>query len=306
MKGSILIFVDGLGLGKKDRRSNPCMQDHLNYLNCFENGRSTISIESGGFLVPTDANLGLSGIPQSATGQATILTGVNCSRLLGFHRAGFPNEMLRNLLRQRSLLKQVKDMGLKVSFINAFRPIFFRLNEKTKWRLSTTTVATLSAGLDFFQIDDINKRRSIYHDFTNYYLIKRGFDVPLFTPDEAAAILAEASSKYHFILYEYFLTDRAGHAQDLDFAKTIIRQLDEFITSLLTHIDLNDKLIILTSDHGNIEDLSVKTHTKNSAMTLIWGRNSVVIKDYIRSLEDITPAILNDLQNSYSSTAGEK
>jgi len=48
---------------------------------------------------------------------------------------------------------------------------------------------------------------------------------------------------------------------------------------------------ILTSDHGNIEDLSVRNHTLNDVPTIIWGRNRDEIARGIKDLTDIAPAI---------------
>lgn len=294
----VLIFIDGLGLGPNDPQQNPCVQDDLNFFNCFENGNDVRSTGNGGFLLPTDATLGIEGLPQSATGQSTLLSGINCSKLLGRHLQGYPNNNLRDILRERSLLKQVKEKGYHPAFINAYRPLFFTLKEKTKWRLSTTTVATLSADIPFFQIHDIRNRRSIYHDFTNAALIDRGFNVDLFSPEEAAHILANVSKKFDFVLYEYFMTDRAGHSQEMERSRQEIKKLDLFVTSLLNELDLDESLVVLTSDHGNIEDISVRTHTRNKVMTLLWGNGAEKIVHMIHTLEDITPAILQVLTMS--------
>lgn len=288
----IFIFVDGLGLGSQDPKRNPCAQEGLDILACFENGDGSTSVSRGGFLVPTDATLGLDGLPQSATGQTTLLTGVNCARLLGRHLQGYPNEQLREVLRERSLLKQIKEMGLRPAFVNAYRSLFFALKEKTRWRLSTTTVATLSAGIPFFQIDDIRQGRSLYHDFTNATLIARGFDVPLFSAEEAGRVLARVAEGYDFVLYEYFLTDRAGHSQEMERASHELRKLECFLSTLLSEVDLEESVVIVTSDHGNVEDLSVKTHTRNRVMTLLWGRRSDLVRDDIRTLEDVAPAVV--------------
>ena len=138
----VFIFIDGLGLGLNDPQQNPCIQDNLDIFKCFENGDSVRSAGRGGFLVPTDATLGVDGLPQSATGQSTILTGINCSKLLGRHLQGYPNNLLRNILKKQSLLKQVKELGHEPAFINAYRPLFLTQKEKTNWHISTTTEAT--------------------------------------------------------------------------------------------------------------------------------------------------------------------
>jgi len=292
---AILIFVDGLGLGARNADINPCAAPDIRLLACFENGGIPVPVSRDGHLIPTDATLDIPGLPQSATGQATLFTGVNCAKLLGRHLEGYPNEELRTVMREKSILKQVKDRGLKAAFINAYRPLFFQLKEKTRWRLSATTVANLSAGLPFFGMNDLVERRAVYHDMTNESLIAKGFDVPTWGVDDAADILAQAALTHDLVLYEYFLTDRAGHSRDVTRSQSEIRKLDRFLYTLLTLVDLNKTLILLTSDHGNIEDMSVKTHTRNQVMTLAWGCGAEHMASSIRTLEDITPALLVNL-----------
>jgi len=289
-----MIFVDGLGLGTNDPDRNPCSRAGIDLLALFKDGWDPKPIPMGGYLIPTETTLGIEGLPQSATGQSTIFTGVNCSRLLGKHLPGFPNETLRVTLKKKSILKQIKNSGLRPAFINAYRPLFFKIKESLQWRLSATTIANMAAELPFFHIEDIQKKRSLYHDFSNEALRARKFDVPYFTPEDAGKILAQISGNYDFILYEYFLTDRAGHSQKMDIAVQVLKRFEIFLKTLLKTVD-EQTLVILTSDHGNIEDLSIKTHTRNPAMTLIWGRHSERIKDTIHSLEDITPAIMDIL-----------
>ena len=68
--------------------------------------------------------------------------------------------------------------------------------------------------------------------------------------------------------------------------------LARFIRTLLKSLDLSNTTVLLTSDHGNIEDLSVRNHTLNPVPTIIWGRHGHLLAQRIRNLADITPAIL--------------
>jgi hypothetical protein len=270
----------------------------LTYLGHAGYSDGPVPISGDGLLIPTQATLDTEGLPQSATGQATILTGINCARLLGHHKPAFPNEVLRQVIKEKSILKQVRDMGFRPAFINAYRPLFFTLKESTRWRLSTTTVANLAADLPFFRIEDLVRKKALYHELTNTALIEKGFSVPRFTPEEAADIASGALNDYQLILYEHFLTDRAGHSGRMDRALQILRILDRFIAAILARVDLRSTLIMVTSDHGNVEDLSVDTHTRNPAMTLIWGHDKEEVAGRIRSLEHITPALTAWLQNA--------
>ena len=253
-------------------------------------------------MVSVDATLGIEGLPQSATGQTALLTGVNCAQILGYHKQGFPNKELRDILREKSILKKVTELERKAAFINAFRPRFFKhRTEEIISKLSVTTVANWAAGLSFFTLKDVIERRSLYQDFTNIDLIARGFNMPIFTPHEAGEILASEAQQYDFCLYEYFKTDHAGHSQNMNRATEEIAKLEEFIKSLLSHIDLDRCTLIVTSDHGNIEDLSVRSHTKNRVPVMVWGSQVVQI-DRLQSLTDIVPFVLEILSKKSLAT----
>jgi len=289
---TIFLFIDGLGLGPSDPGVNPCMDSSLHLLRFFENGKFPRDAFHDGVLVAADACLGVEGLPQSASGQTALLTGVNAAGLLGRHLPGYPNETLRSVLREHSIFKRISEAGLRAAFANAYRPLFFRLKEATRWRLSATTVATLSAGLPFFSTDGLQEGRCLYHDLTNDALIERGFDVPRITPAQAGKVLKWISDSYDFILFEYFLTDRAGHGQDMKIALREMWKLDVFVASLLDSVNPEDTLLLLASDHGNIEDLSVKTHTRNRIPVFAWGKGRERIAAEVRTIQDVTPAIL--------------
>ncbi|HDQ45441.1 MAG TPA: peptidase [bacterium] len=292
----LFIFVDGLGVGPADPSVNPCADPALSRLAVYRDAGGLISRDPQAVAVEADAALGVPGLPQSATGQTALFSGVNAPGLLGRHLSGFPNQPLREVLREKSLLKQVKETGLSALFVNAYRDLFFKLSETLQWKLSATTVANLAAGLPFRRIQDIPARRALYHDFTNGALIQKGFDLPEFSPESAGEILAGLSREYALCLFEYFRTDRAGHTQNMEIARAEIRRLDRFLSAILARIDAADTLVLLASDHGNIEDLSVRTHTVHPAMTLAWGRHASVIGEHVRSLTDVAPLLIDLLK----------
>ncbi|MCH8125104.1 alkaline phosphatase family protein [candidate division KSB1 bacterium] len=287
----VFLFVDGLGIGRQDKETNPCCFDETGIFQIFQNSRPNF-LPFDGISLELDATMGISGLPQSATGQTALLTGINSAQLLGRHLSGFPNKTLREALLKQSLLLKLKKKRKKPAFLNAFRPLFFELEENEILRLSATTIANHAANLPFFTLEDIIQKRAIYQDFTNYDLIEKGFEMPVYTPEEAAEIVAEATNRYDFILYEYFKSDKAGHNQDMPLAIAEIQKLGRFVFDFLNRIDLTETIVILTSDHGNIEDLSTKSHTRNPAMTITWGANKNQIAGKLKSITDLTPAIV--------------
>ena len=174
----LLFFIDGLGIGSRGI-SNPLdgLQDAAP-LAVFKNEPPAMSTLDG-VLVPTDACLGIEGRPQSASGQTTILTGVNAPALLGYHKQGFPNKALLEIIREHSLFLKLKHAGVApITFANAYTKRFFE--DRPRW-VSATTAAVEAAGLPFRTIDDLRNGRAVFQDFTNRMLIERGEDVPLRT-----------------------------------------------------------------------------------------------------------------------------
>ncbi len=71
----LLFFIDGLGIGTRGQHNPFDGLTGAEPLAIFQNEKPNIPFE--GLLARTDAQLGIEGRPQSASGQTTILTGVN-------------------------------------------------------------------------------------------------------------------------------------------------------------------------------------------------------------------------------------
>ena len=285
----VLFFIDGLGIGDTNENNPLYTIENIEPLANFKEHQKEIIFD--GCLSATDPRLGVEGRPQSASGQTTILTGVNAPAFLGYHKQGFPNEKLREVIAENSLFLKLRQKNIdEIVFANAYTPQFFE--ETPRWK-SATTCAVEAARMQFRKLPDLFGRKALFHDFTNQSLRERGFDAPVFSPVEAAEILADLSRENRFTLYEHFLTDKIGHDRDFERARIHLPPLAEFIRETLRRIDLENTTLILTSDHGNIEDLSVRNHTLNDIPTIVWGRKRAEVSEKIKDLTDITPAILN-------------
>jgi hypothetical protein len=284
----LLFFIDGLGLGRRGEGNPLSLIENIELLANFEGETSRIIFD--GVLTATDACLGVEGRPQSASGQTTILTGTNAPAILGHHKQGFPNQILRDVIKESSIFLQLKKLGIEPNvFANAYTPQFFQ--EVPRWK-SATTCAVEAADLPFRRLPDLLGRKAVFHDFTNQSLVERGFDVPVFSPEEAGKILADLTKTHRFTLYEHFITDKIGHDQDFERAERHLPSLAAFIRVTLGRVDLEMTTVILTSDHGNIEDLSVRNHTLNDVPTIVWGRKRQYVAERVKALTDITPTIL--------------
>src|SRR5262245_20349299 len=288
----LLFFIDGLGIGTRGPH-NPLdgLEDAAPLAN-FQGEQPQIPF--GGVLIETDARLGVEGRPQSASGQTTILTGINAPATVGYHKQGFPNRALLDVINEHSIFLQLRNGGVgPITFANTYTKWFFET--RPRW-ISATTAAVEAAGMQFNKVEDLKAGRAVYQDFTNRMLIERGEDVGPRTAEEAGDVLASIVARHRFTLYEYFITDKVGHAQDGESARSVLQNLARMIRRVLAKIDLTATTMILTSDHGNIEDLSTRSHTLNPVPTIIWGKGSQQVANRISSLADITPAIVSLLK----------
>jgi 2,3-bisphosphoglycerate-independent phosphoglycerate mutase len=294
----LLFFIDGIGVGSSDPERNPLATGSFPTLGLTET--STPRARAGPPLLAhgIDAALGVPGLPQSATGQTAILTGVNAPAVMGHHLSGFPGPTLRRVLFEHSILKQVRERGRSATFLNAFRPEYFEMPHAQR-RLSATSLATLASGARFRSWEDLLEGRAVTHDLTHWKVRERGYDLPLRTPEEAGRIIAAEAMQNDFSLFEYFETDRAGHARDRERAMHCLGDLDRALEAVLATADLGELTVLVVSDHGNLEDMSVATHTRNPALFEVWGpgdKTKDAAETFVpRRLTDITPYVLRIL-----------
>jgi hypothetical protein len=243
-----------------------------------------------------DATLGVPGLPQSATGQTSILTGINAPAAMGRHVSGFPGPTLRKILFEHSVLKRLTEQGFRATFLNAFGPGFFEAPEAHR-RMSATTLATLASGTPFRNWDDLAGGRAVVHDLTHWRMRERGLDLAPRAPEEAGSIIAREAERADFSLFEYFETDRAGHDQDRPRAMRCLADVNRALETVLASVDLGVTTVLVTSDHGNLEDGRVKTHTDNAALFAAWGAGAAEAAPVAAParLTDLVPFILRAL-----------
>lgn len=311
----VMVFIDGIGLGADDVRTNPFARAPMPTIRSLLDGErllwrddmtvgSPAVVTSRAVLVPVDATLGVDGLPQSATGQTALLTGENGSAALGRHVSGVPTPTLVNILRSHSIFKQLRVNGLSGTFANPFTDEYFEAVEAGRLRMSATTTALVSAELSPRMESDYNAGLAVFHDITGAGLVERGHDVDIISPEEAGRRLADVAATHDFTLFEHFMTDMAGHAQDETLALELLATLDAFLGSLLHNVDLDETLVLVISDHGNMEDLSIRTHTVNPVPALLIGAGKDVIARRLHSLLDVTPVLVDHLQRTRGRASG--
>src|SRR6185436_10886557 len=200
----LLFFIDGLGIGTRGPFNPLDNLPNAAPLAVFQNETPEPFLD--GIVVATDPRLGVEGRPQSASGQTTILTGVNAPAAVGYHKQGFPNKALLEIISEHSIFRQLKAASVEpITFANAYTSRFF--DERPRW-VSATTAAVEAAGLSFRTVADVKNDDAVFMDYTNRILIARGEDVSERSEQEAATVLSHIVAKNRFTLYEYFITDK--------------------------------------------------------------------------------------------------
>lgn len=297
----LFIFLDGIGLGENDPEINPFVRAQTPTLNQLIGGQP-LTRHAAPFdgeyatLLAVDAGVGVKGLPQSATGQAILLTGINIPAEIGYHYGPKPNPEVAQYLNGSTIFSKTVKAGKKAALLNAYPPRYFGGIESGRRLYSSIPLAVTNAGLPLFAKDDLYAGRAMSADFTGegWHGMLGYTDAPTYSPFDAGVKLAELSSQYDFSFFEYWASDYAGHKQDMDWAVRQLETFDEVLKGLLETWRVDDGLVLLTSDHGNMEDLSTRRHT-NAKVPLLLVGDSMIRREFSKGNQDLTgiaPAIM--------------
>ncbi len=297
MHSTLMIFLDGVGIGEKDPAKNPFFQRSFKFFDQVFGetpylGNQNIS-GSDKYIFPVDACMNIEGLPQSGTGQTSIYCGVNASAEIGQHFGPYAHSALKPLIKEKNIFQTFKERGLKVAFANAFPQVFFDYLNSGKTRINVTSVMAMDSEIKFNDIDDLKKGNALSAEITNRrWVEKLNYDIPIIEPETAAERLLNFALENDFTLFEYFHSDHVGHGRLAADKEQLLSDLDQFLYYILANI--NDEItLLICSDHGNLEDISVKSHTLNPALGISAGNNAEYLKDTIKHLYDIKPTIMD-------------
>ena len=295
----LFIFLDGIGLGENNPETNPFARAKMPNLNKLLDGRSLLKDAAPFYgehasLLAVDPAVGVSGLPQSATGQAILLTGVNIPAELGYHYGPKPNPEVAAYLKEATLFSRFVKEGRRAALLNAYPPRYFDGIDSGKRLYSSIPLGVTNAGLPLFKHDDLFAGSALSADFTGEgWRNMLGFsEAPVMEPAQAGRKLGTLAKVYDFSLFEYWASDYAGHKQQMDNAIQLMETFDGVLGGLTEAWD-DDGLILVTSDHGNMEDLSTRKHTDANVPALVIG-NKIARDEFTRDMKDLThiaPAI---------------
>jgi hypothetical protein len=299
---ALIFFLDGVGLGTADPEVNPFSRAELPNLETelgkdwflqpadggpgrIENGRAS--------LVATDPNMGMPGRPQSATGQAAILTGRNVPELVGEHYGPKPNPAVAEVINAGNLFREVRNAGGSAALITPYPQGYFDAINSGKRLLSSVPMAVVSAGLSLMTADDLRAGRAVSPGFTGEgWRDHLGYtDIPILTLEEAGRQIAHVARNYDFSFFEHWPSDRSGHRGPLDEAIEHLEVIDEVLGGLFEAWNHDRDLLIITSDHGNIEEKNHRQHSRNPVPTILMGPGHAELAAEINDLADIAGVV---------------
>ncbi len=284
----LFLFIDGVGL-RAPAKDNPVHAGICPVLCQL--------IEK--HAVPIDACLDTKGLPQSATGQTAMFTGVNASQYMGRHCEGFPGPSLRKVIEEGNLFMELTRKGLRCRFADAYMVDSVDDLRVRRFK-SVTTVMALTQPETIAIQDDLLANQAVFHDITRVSLREKGHAIPITTLQQAAEHLIQVARANDFTLFEFFQTDLAGHSCNYDHACETLKTLDVFLDSVVKLCRTTGMLLILTSDHGNIEDMGTRGHTRNPVPLIALGPGAEDMKGNATSLIDITPRITRLMVPGYT------
>jgi hypothetical protein len=300
----LLFFLDGVGLGSADPQVNPFAQQGMPALTALLGGcrvwaasfDSGIQQNDNASWLALDACLGVPGLPQSATGQAALLTGTNIPLLVHGHDGPKPSPAVSAYLKNNNLFSTLQKNGHSTALLNAYPPRYFQ-SIQSGYRLpGAIALAAIHAGISLKDARNLVEGQALSADFTgqgwNDQLHIPG--IPQITPYESGIRMAELSTSYGFSIFEYWISDSAGHRQEMQTACNIISTLDEVVSGLSHAWSDDEGIIIITSDHGNLEDLSTRRHTTNPVPLILIGAPDLR-QQFLEGMEKENPGSAYDL-----------
>lgn len=318
----LFVFLDGVGLGPADPGRNPLSGDWPG-LRALARQDWTAAAwrderQSGLVTAALDARLGIAGLPQSATGQATLLTGHNAAQIMGRHYGPWPGPTLQALLARGSLFVDGVASGGAL-LANAYPARYLTAvrvgtgaaaqaspaGRLRRARPSAAVAAALAAGLELQDTQAWDEGRAVAPELDAARVAsavaapgRSGTGAGVCHEARTLALLAGAHA---FTFFDVWSGDRAGHRQDAAGAHAFLSRLDTFLPALAAALPA-DVTLLVVSDHGNLEDLCSPSHTLAPVPLLALGPAAQAFAG-ARSLLDVAPAVRRVLAAKAGGTA---
>jgi 2,3-bisphosphoglycerate-independent phosphoglycerate mutase len=112
-------------------------------------------------------------------------------------------------------------------------------------------------------------------------------------------IEAQHQNNYDLIVVNYANPDMVGHSGNLEASIKAVETVDDCLAQLCHLIDEKGGLLIITADHGNVEQIHDEetnqphtAHTLNPVPFVIYGKDAQTLSLHPGQLSDIAPTVL--------------
>lgn len=217
-------------------------------------------IEAG---LALDATLGVFGLPQSATGQTCWLTGQDGVAAMKGHFGPQPGPTLRRLLDTASLPVRLTRAGGRAALLNVYPPGYFEAQTRRAhhgcfpYSFLAAGLALNPPGTPLSPLPLLSPTLGL--EYRSPWAVQ---DSPGDWRRRGEALAAVRG--YDLLVFDAWFSDMLGHLggetppDGLDAAAgEYLRRLDALLSGLLEA----GAAVVLSSDHGNFENLGVKSHT---------------------------------------------
>lgn len=291
----LLVFLDGVGIGEDDPEANPFARAELPFLRQLLGGRiptlEDLRVADGDHAVafPLDATLGTPGLPQSGTGQTALLTGVDAPARFGRHFGPWVPVALRPLVEEESVLRHAVEAGRRVAFANAY-PRDWPGPGRSRWP-AAPPLAARAAGLMVRHEEALGRGDAIASGIVNdgWRDLLGHADLPDPTPTQVGRNLAAIAAGHDLTFYAHYATDAVGHDGDMEACVSALTLVDGFLAGVVGSLP-PETLLLVTSDHGNIEDVR-QQHTLNPCFSLLVGPDARGRSRDLTTIRHVAPAI---------------
>lgn len=288
----LFLFLDGFGLGEPDTTFNPAVGSTPT-ASTLVGGDFSKDLEPvtrpGLVFRQLDARLGVEGLPQSATGQTTLLTGLNAAKIMGRHYGPWPGPTLLPHLGGGTLFHEGEHLAGSV-LANAYPEDYFAALERGRVKANAPVVAAREAGVELRDLNRYARNEAVAPDLSGARFAAAGKGLPAQPPAVAASILARLAVGASFTFLDVWLTDTYGHARDMSGGAQLLVRFDDLVAGLLRDGAGERFTLLVTSDHGNLEDLRVRGHTMNPVPLLVIGDGASEFTS-ATSILDVAPAV---------------
>lgn len=188
--------------------------------------------------------------------------------------------------------------GRPISFRGADKNGFAELFTLAEINQNIFVYAAREAGVRLRTWADVRAGDALTSSLTHE--LENAFDLTFFdqpplparTPDEAAQVLAALTRQHDFTFYKYQIPDLVSHTGRVEEARAVFATIEQFAAAVLESLNPRDTRVIITSDHGHLEQLSTsRGHPKSQVPTWCFGNGAAELAPQLGRPEGIFGAL---------------